>query len=116
MLYLLDHMNKFALDHVYLWKKETNTYDEHNVESSKQLNELLIASSTDELNIRVNDKFDLLPVLGQVGTVRLKCVLDEMLFVSEAVVQALNNWLKTFPRRDPPRQLERTQHFKCYSF
>ena len=91
-------MKSLTLDHMLLWEKYTNTYANNDVESSKWLNALLVAYSTDELNIRVNDKFDLLPVLGQVGTVRLKCVLDEMFFVSEAVVQALNNWLKQFSK------------------
>ena len=97
-LYLLNHMKSLMLDHMLLWEKYTNTYANNDVESSKWLNALLVAYSTDELNIRVNDKFDLLPVLGKVGTVRLKCVLDEMFFVSEAVVQALNNWLKQFSK------------------
>ena len=35
MLYLLDHMNNFALEHVSLWKKETNTYAGHDAEISK---------------------------------------------------------------------------------
>ena len=78
MLYLLDHTNDFALEHVYLWKKETNTYSEQDAESSKQLNALLIASSTDELNIEVNEKFYLLPSIDQGGIVRLNLMLDDM--------------------------------------
>ena len=56
-------MNAFTLDHVILWKKDTNTYSYHDAESSKWINELSIASSTDELNIRVNGNFYLLPII-----------------------------------------------------
>ena len=90
MLYLLDHINAFMLDHVLLWKKGTNTYADNNVEISKWINALIIASSTDELNIWVNEKFDLMPILDQGNILRLKIMIDEMLFMSEAVVQALN--------------------------
>ena len=53
-------MNAFSIEHVLLWQNDTNTHAEHIVESSKWLNSLLVASSMDELNIQVNDKFDLL--------------------------------------------------------
>ena len=43
-------MNTFTLENVLLWEKDTNKYDKHDVESSKWLNKLLIASSADELN------------------------------------------------------------------
>ena len=64
MLYLLNHMNSFTLKHVLLWQKDTNTYAERDAESIKCLNVLLIASSTDYLNIRVNEKFYLMQILG----------------------------------------------------
>ena len=94
--YLLNHMNAFTLEHVLLWKKDTNTYSEHDVDSIKWLNSLLIASSTDELNILVNKNFDLLPMIEQGGIVCLNIVIDEMFFVSEAVLRALNTWLKQY--------------------
>ena len=50
-------MNAFALKHILIWQKYTNTYAEHDSESSKWLNALLIAYSTDALNIQVNEKF-----------------------------------------------------------
>ena len=50
----------------------------------------------DELYIWFNEKFDLLPILGKGGIVRFKLMLDDMFFMSEAVVKALNNWLKQF--------------------
>ena len=62
-VYLLNNMNSFTIKHVLLWQKYTNTYAKHDEESSKWLNALLIASSTDELNIRVNENFDLLPII-----------------------------------------------------
>ena len=34
-LYLLNHMNAFTLEHVLLWKKDTNTYSEHDVDIIK---------------------------------------------------------------------------------
>ena len=89
-------MNAFTLKHVLLWEKDTNTYFEHDVDSIKWLNSLLIASSTDELNILVNENFDLLPTIEQGGIVRLNIVLDEMFFVSEAVLRSLNTWLKQY--------------------
>ena len=97
-LYLLDHMNALTLDHVLLCQKETNTYAEHDAYISKWLNALLIASSTDELNIRVNEIFDLLPIIEHGGIIRLKIILDEIFFMAEAVVQALNTRLKHFPQ------------------
>ena len=64
MLYLLNHMNAFTFEHYLQWQKDTNTYVDHNAESSKWLNALIFASSMDELNIRVNEKFYLPPVLA----------------------------------------------------
>ena len=48
------------------------------------------------MNIQVNEKFDLLKILEQGGIVRLKIMIGEMLFMSEAVLQALHTWLKQF--------------------
>ena len=95
-------MNAFTLEHVLLWKKYTNTYADNDAESSKWINALIISSSTDQLNIWFNEKFDLLPILEQCGIVCLNIILDEMFFMSESFFQSLNTWLKTFPRRDPP--------------
>ena len=96
MLYLLNQMNAFTLNHMLLCKKETNTYAENNAKNRNCINTLIITSSTDELTIRVNKKFDLLPIIDQGGIVRLKLMLDGMLFMSEAVFQALNTWIKQF--------------------
>ena len=79
-------MNSFTLKHVLLWKNYTNTYAEYGAESRKWQNKLLIASSTDELNTQVNEKLYLLSVLEQGGIIRLKLILDEIFFMSEAVV------------------------------
>ena len=68
-LYLLKHMNAFTLEHVILWKNDTNTYAENDKDIRKWINPLLIASSTDELNIQLNEKFYLMPVLDQGGMV-----------------------------------------------
>ena len=107
-VYLLDHMDAFTIEHTILQKKDTNTHANHNAENCKWINTLLISSSMDAPNIWVNEKFDLLPILEQGGILRLKLMPDKMLFISEAVVQVLHTWLKTFPRRDPPRYLEIT--------
>ena len=106
--YLLDHMNAFTFNHVLLWEKVTNTYTEHNTESSKCINALCIASSTNELNIQVNDKFYLLTIIEQGDIVCLNLMLDNMFFVSEAVVPYLHTWLFLNPKSYPQRQLERT--------
>ena len=37
-----------------------------------------------------------MPIIKKGGIVHLNLVLDEMLFMSEAIVQALNTWLKQF--------------------
>ena len=50
-LYLLGHMNAFRIEHALIWKNDTNIYADHNAEISKWLNALLIASSTDGINI-----------------------------------------------------------------
>ena len=86
-------MNAFNLSLVLLWQKDNNAYAKHDVEISKWLNELTIASLMNELNIWVNDKFDLLPILGKGGIMRLKIILDDIFFMSEAVIQALNTWI-----------------------
>ena len=57
----------------------------------------------DALNIRVNEKFDLLPIIEQGGIVRLKIMLDDMLFVSEAVVQALHTWILKHSQEVPSK-------------
>ena len=44
-------------------EKYTNTYVDNDAEISKCLNALIIASSIDELNIQVNERFDLLPII-----------------------------------------------------
>ena len=46
------------------------------------MNVVLIYSSMDELNIRVNEEFDLLTIIEQGGVLRLKLMLDEMFFMS----------------------------------
>ena len=96
MLYLLNHMNVLTLNPVLLCKNNTNTYAKNDAESSKWLNALLIAYSMEKLNIRVNEKFDLLSIIDKGGIVRLNLMLDEMLFMSEAVVKTLNTWLTHF--------------------
>ena len=93
ILYLLDHMNAFTIEHVLLWQKDTNTYADHDSESSKCIGALLIASSTDELNIQVNEKFDLLPILEKGGIVRLKLMLDNIIDVVPDKVIWTVNWL-----------------------
>ena len=72
---------------------QANKYANNYAYISKWLNALLVASSTDELYIQVNENFDLLPILEQGGILHLKIILDEILLVSEAVFQALNTWL-----------------------
>ena len=56
-LYLLDRMSAFTLEHMLLWGKYNDTYAEHDADSIKWINSLLISSSTDELNIQVDNKF-----------------------------------------------------------
>ena len=56
-------MNAFTLKHVLLWENDANTYAEHNADISKWLSALLIASSTDALNIRFNGNFYLLSII-----------------------------------------------------
>ena len=62
-LYLLEQMNALTLVNMFLRKKDTNRYAKHDAESSKWLNALLIDSSTNALNNRVNEKFELLPII-----------------------------------------------------
>ena len=72
---LLYHINDFTIKHAILWQKYANTYFKHNVESRRWINTLLIATSMDALNIRVNEKFELLPILDQGGIVCLKLMI-----------------------------------------
>ena len=44
-----------------------------------------------------------MPILEQGGIVSLKLILDEMFFMSKAIVQALNAWLKQFSQEGPPK-------------
>ena len=62
-LYLLIYMNSFMLEKMIPWEKDTNTYAEHDAESSNCLNTLLITSSMDSHNILVNDNFYLLQTI-----------------------------------------------------
>ena len=73
-------MNSFTLEHLLLWKKYTNTYANNNSENNKWLNKLLIATSTDALNMRVNEKFELLPILDEGGIVHLKIMICQDVF------------------------------------
>ena len=81
-------MKAFMIQHVLLWKKYNNTYDEHNPGIIKWLNALIVASSIYELNIQLNEKFEVMPIIEKGGIIHLKLMLDEMFFMSEAVVQA----------------------------
>ena len=47
-----------------------------------------------ELNIWVNENFDLLKIIEQGGIVSLKIMLVDMFFMYEAVVQTLQTWTK----------------------
>ena len=96
-------MNAFMLDHVLLWENDTNTYAKHDAERSKWLNTIIIASSTDALNIRVYGNFYLLPIIWQGGILRLNIIIDRIFFVSEAVVQALHTWIKPFSQEGPSK-------------
>ena len=53
----------------------------------------------DELNIRVNEKFDLMSIIEQGGIVCLKLMIGDILFVSGAVVQVLNTWINQFTQK-----------------
>ena len=75
-------MNSFTIKHVLLWGNIMDTYVGHDEDSINCINALIIVSSTDELNIWVNENFDLLPILDKCGIVHLKLMLDEMLFMS----------------------------------
>ena len=86
-----------------LWKNDTNTYAKNNADISPCLNTLLISTSKNELNIQVNEKFDLLPILEEVGIVRLKLILDKMFFMSEAILQALNTWILKISHEGPSK-------------
>ena len=44
-----------------------------------------------------------MPILEKGGIVHLNLVLDEMLFMYEAIVQALNTWLKQFSQEVPSK-------------
>ena len=81
-------MNALKIKHLLPLQKDTITYANKDAETSKPIHTFLIASSMDELNIRVNDKFDLLSIIDQGGIICLK--LDDMLFMSEESAQELN--------------------------
>ena len=51
----------------------------------------------DELNIRVNEIFDLLSIIEKVSIVCLNLMLDHMIFMYEASAQELNIWIKKKP-------------------
>ena len=61
------------------------------------------AGTRHELNIGVIENFYLLKIIEQGGILRLKLTLDRILFVSEAVSQALNTWLKCFSQEEPSK-------------
>ena len=44
-----------------------------------------------------------MPIIEKGGIVHLNLVPDEMLFMSEAIVQALNTWLKQFSQEGPSK-------------
>ena len=86
-------MNVLTLNHVLPCKKYTYTYANNNAEIIKWLNALIVAYSMDELNIRVNEKFDLLSIIEKGGMVCLKLMLDDIFLLYEAVVKPLNTWI-----------------------
>ena len=88
-----------------LRNKDTNTYDKNNAEGIKWLNKILIDTSTDALNIQVNEKFDLLPIIEQGDIVRPKIMIDDMLLMYEEVVQALHTCIKHFPQEGSPKKV-----------
>ena len=44
-----------------------------------------------------------MPMLEQGGILRLNVVLDYIFFMSEAILQALNTWLKQFSQEEPSK-------------
>ena len=44
-----------------------------------------------------------MPIIEKGGIICLKIILDEIIFMSEAVVQALNTWLKQFTQEGPSK-------------
>ena len=65
---------------------------------------------SDELTLHVNKKYDLLTLIKQGGVVRLKIMLDEMFFMSEAVVTALQGFIKKFALQGPTRTVGENIH------
>ena len=94
-------MNAFRLKHMLLWKNDTETYSKHNAESSKWINKIPIANSTDVLNIQVNENFDLLIIIEQGVIVHLKLMLEERFFMSKAVLKSLHTWIIIFSQEGP---------------
>lgn len=95
-LNLLEHWSQFTPDHVFLWQEDTNLYSEDDADSSDWLYSLLLNSTEDDLNVRVDEEYDALPVEQRGGIVRLKLMLSEMFFMSQDVVGALQAWAKNF--------------------
>lgn len=93
---LLQHWSKLTLDQVLKWQEDTNLYSEDDMDSSDWLKQLLVNSSDDDLNKRVDEKYDELEETQKGGVVRLKLQLDEMFYMSPDVVNALQEWLRLF--------------------
>jgi len=102
-IYILEHMTDVALEVIILWQKDINLYSDCDAESSEWLNDLLVNSCSDELNLRIDEKLSLLPDIEQGGIVRLKLMLDEMFFMSEDVVTALQHWFENFATIGPSK-------------
>ena len=94
---LLDHWSQVSLVEVLTLQRDSNEYASgEDMVSSDWIKDLLTNSSADELNQRVDEKFEKLEPLEKDGISQLKVQLDEMFCITNNVVTALQIFLKRF--------------------
>ena len=98
---LFKHHSMFSMKHILQFQKDSNKYakDNEDLASADWMKKLLTNSCEPELLKRIDDAYaDIKDPLEKGGIVYFKIALDEMFFMSDDVISALQDWLKVFAK------------------
>ena len=93
---LMKHWSTFQIEHIRLFQKDTNedAGDDKDLTTAMWVSELMVNSSEMALIQRIDEKFEKLDLMEQGDITYMKIALNEMFYMIQDVVTALQNWLK----------------------
>ena len=94
---LMKHWSNFSMEHICLFQKDTieAAGDDKDLTSAMWVKELMMNSSETALIQRVDEKFEKRDLMEQGVITYMKIDLNEMFYMTQDIVTALQDWLKT---------------------